>query len=511
MRTHQLSNLTKGLILIIAIVAIGAGLVVWKKKVGGQTHESFNSISREEIEMLLADVAKSNPMILKRLNDEPEMKKQQIDNLKQLLAFASQAQKDGLSTEHPNGQEMQNIRAEIVAVNYDREINKDKGPMPPFGFITDEMVAEYWGQDSQPAPGKGWWASTMEKIGLGEAVDARSHEAEFQDFLDAKITILKASSPDMKDREISDEEKTQAKDVFAKIRIYRKEYETKAAAGELPKEFIAKVNLQVKLQQAQFLARIYSEKVADKMKVTDEEIAKYISEHPELDPKEKRTKAQGILDRAKAGEDFATLANEFTEDPGNKGPDGVGQGGLYKDVPKGRMVAPFETAALALEPGQISPELVETDFGFHIIKLERKLGPSANKDAKPSGEPGAAANAETYDARHILISTNFKDPDKPQAREMPVKEYVRAKLEEEKEKKLLDDIVASNNIQVPSDFTVPAVTDEQLKQMQQRQQMQGMPPGGPGGPGGPGDGAPPQSGPKPAKPEPKKPEPKKTK
>lgn len=510
MRTHQLSNLTKGLILIVAIIAIGAGLVVWKKKVGGQTHESFNSISREEIEMLLADVAKSNPMILKRLNDEPEMKKQQIDNLKQLLAFASQAQRDGLAAEYPNGQEMQNIRAEIVAVNYDREINKDKGPMPPFGFVTEEMVAEYWGQDNQPAPNKGWWTTTMERIGLGEAADARSHEAEFQDFLDSKITILKASSPEMKDREISDEEKAQAKDVFAKIRIYRKEYETKVAAGELPKEFVAKVNLQVKLQQAQFLARIYSEKIADKMKVTDEDIAKYISEHPELDPKEKRAKAQQILDRAKAGEDFGTLANEFTEDPGNKGPDGVGQGGLYKDVPKGRMVAPFETAALALEPGQISPELVETDFGFHIIKLERKLGPSAAKDPKTEG--GAASTpAETYDARHILISTNYKDPDKPQAREMPVKEYVRAKLEEEKEKKLLDDMVASNNIQVPTDFTVPAVTDEQLKQMQQRQQMQGMPPGGPGGPGGPGSpngpGAPDPS--KPAKPQPKKPEPKK--
>jgi len=481
--------------LVIAIVAIGGGLVVWKKKVGGQTHDSFNSISREEIEMLLADVAKSNPMILKRLNDDPEMKKQQIDNLKQLLAFASQAQKEAMTANDPNRQELQNIRAEITAVNYDREINKDKGPMPPFGFITEDMVAAYWGQDGQPAAGKGFWASTMEKLGLGEAAETRSHEAEFQDFLDTKITLLKASSPEMKDREISDEEKTQAKDVFAKIRIYKQEFDTKAAAGELDKDFIAKVNLQVKLQQAQFLARIYSDSIADKTKVTDEDITKYISEHPELDPKEKRTKAQGILDRAKAGEDFAALANEFSEDPGNKGPDGAGQGGIYKDVPKGRMVAPFETAALALEQGQVSPELVETDFGFHIIKLERKLGPSANKDPKAKADPGAATG-DTYDVRHILISTNFKDPDKPQAREMPVKEYVRTKLEDEKEKKMLDEIVAANNIQVPTDFTVPAVTDEQLKQMQQKQQMQGMPPGGPGGPEGPG--AP--GGPNPTKP-----------
>jgi len=501
-----LSNLAKGLILILVIVAIGAGLVVWKNKVGGQAGtESFNSISREEIEMLLADVAKSNPAILKKLAEDPEMKKSQIENLKQLLAFASQAQKEGLTADPTNRQELQNIKAEITAVNYDREINKDKGPMPPFGFITEDMVNQYWGQDGQPAADKGF----LEKIGLGgEAAETRSHETEFNDFLNAKVALLKASSPEMKDREISEEEKTQAKDVFAKIRIYKAEYDTKVAAGELPKEFIAKVNLQVKLQQAQFLARIYSETIAEKMKVTDEEIAQYIAAHPELDPKEKRAKAQGILDRAKAGEDFAKLADEFSEDPGNKGPDGTGQGGAYKDVTKGKMVPAFEAGALAVQVGQVNPELIETDFGFHIIKLDRAL--SAGTAPKTPAAPGAPpASGETYDVRHILISSGVKDPEKPESREMPVKEFVRAKLEEEKEKKLLDDIIKANNVTVPTDFTVPEVSEQQMQEMKQKQQQQmmqqqGMPPGGPGGPDGPGAGAPPPPGdPKPAKPEPK--------
>ena len=437
--------------------------------------------------MLLADVAKSNPQILDRLNKDPNMKKQQLDNLKQLLAFASQAQKDGLGADPTSKQELDSIKAEILAVNYDREINKDKGPMPPFGFISEEQVKAYWEQDNQPPPAKGF----LESIGLSGPKETRSHEAEFNDFLNAKIELMKGSSPDGKDREVSEEEKTQARDIFAKIRIYEAEYEQKVAAGELPKEFIEKADLQVKLQQAQFLARLFSEKLTDKLKVTDEEVAKYISEHPELDPAQKRAKAQGILDRAKAGEDFVALANEFTEDPGNKGADGAGQGGLYKDVPKGRMVAPFEAAALALEPGQVSPELVETDFGFHIIKLERKLG--------KSGE----ATEETYDARHILISTGYKDPENPTARETPVKDYAREKLESEKEKKLLDEIVAANNVQVPDDFNVPQLTPEQLQQMQQKPQMQmppqGMPPGE--------EDAPPA--PKSAKPEAKKPEPKK--
>ena len=199
-----MSNLIKGLILVVVILAIGGGLVVWKKKVGGAANVSFNSISREEIELLLSDVAKTNPMILKKLAEDPEMKKQQIENLKQLLAFASQAQKDGLASSETNVQEMDNVRSEIIAVNYDREINKDKGPMPAFGFITDEMTKAYWDEDNQAKSGP----SLLERIGLSRATEQRSHADEFDAFLNAKIAVLKDGNPEMKDREISDEEKT---------------------------------------------------------------------------------------------------------------------------------------------------------------------------------------------------------------------------------------------------------------------------------------------------------------
>lgn len=457
-----MSNLTKGLILLLAVLGIGAGLVVWKNKVGGHSTGSFNSISKEEVEMLLADVAKVNPMVLKRFAEDPEMKKQQLENLKQLLAFASQAQKEGLTNEPNNRQELKNIESEVIGVNYDRETHKDAGPMPPFGFITEDQINAFWGQGDQ-AP-QGVWASFKNKIGLGP----QNNELEFQKFLDTKVALLKASNPQMKDREISEEEKTQAREIFAKIEIYRKEYEDKVAAGELPKEFQDKVNLQIKLQQAQYLAKLYSEKMAEKTKVSDEDVAKYISEHPELDTGAKKAKAQEILERAKKGDDFAALANEFSEDPGNTDPQTKQKkGGLYADTPKGRMVPAFEQAALALEPGQVAPELVETDYGYHILKLEKK---GEGKD--PSGQP-----AETYDVRHILISTGFKDPANPMGREMPVKAYVRSKLEEEKQKQVIEELVANNHVEVPDDFTVPEVSDEQIKEIMQKQQQmsQGMP------------------------------------
>jgi PPIC-type PPIASE domain len=443
---------------VVVILAIGAGLVVWKQKVGGHA-EPMNRITREEIELLLANAGKVNPMLLKRLAENPEMKKQQIDNLKQLLALASQARKDGETAKPEIQQELKNIRAEIIASSYDKEINKDKGPMPPFGFITEETVTAFWAEDTAP---KNWWASLKDKIGYG----AGNHEAEFQSFLDTKIKLLKEGNPQMANREITDEEKTQAKDFFAKIRIYEKEGlaemdKSRDSAEEKTKwnDFKRTTELQVKLQQAQFLAGLASKKLTDKMKVTDEDIAKYVSEHPELDSKEKKAKAEEILNRAKAGEDFAKLADEFSEDPGNKGPDGKGQGGLYKDISKGKMVAPFEAAALALEPGQISPELVETDFGYHIIKLERK--------GETRGEDGKIA--DTYDARHILISNSVQDPENPMGRPQPVKEMVRGKLEGEKEKEVMDEVLKENPVDVPDDFTIPEVSDQQIQDMMNKQ------------------------------------------
>lgn len=438
------------------ILGIGGALVVWKNKVGGHSGSNFNSISKEEIETLLSDVAKNDPVALKRLAADEAMKKQQLDSLKQLLAFASEAQREGLTNEKPHKQELLNIESEVVAVNYDRSINEGKGPMPPFGFIGEDRVKAFWGEGEQPD--QGWWQNFKNKIGLGK----EDHNLAFDKFLETKLQILGESNPRMKDRQLTEEEKQQARDFFAKISIYNDEYHEKLGKGEIAQDLSKKIELQTKLQQAQYLARVYSTKMAEKLKVTDEEVAKYIAEHPELGQEEKRAKAMEVLNRAKAGEDFATLANEFSDDPGNKDPEGKPQGGFYGNNTKGKMVPQFEAAALALEPGQVTQELVETDFGFHIIKLEKK-GVSEEETTK---------GQETYDVRHILITTGVKDPESPFGGEKPIKVYVKDKLEAEKEKKELDDIVARNHVTVPDDFTIPEISDEQIQEAMKKQQQQ---------------------------------------
>jgi parvulin-like peptidyl-prolyl isomerase len=85
-----------------------------------------------------------------------------------------------------------------------------------------------------------------------------------------------------------------------------------------------------------------------------------------------RKKMEDVLARAKKGEDFAALAKQYSEDPGSKD-----NGGLYENFGRGKMVKPFEDAAFTVPVGGISG-IVETTFGFHILKIE-----SRKKETQP--------------------------------------------------------------------------------------------------------------------------------
>lgn len=92
-----------------------------------------------------------------------------------------------------------------------------------------------------------------------------------------------------------------------------------------------------------------------------------------------KAKAEEVLAKVKAGEDFATLATKYSQDTT------ASAGGDLGFFAKGKMVPEFETAAFALKAGEVS-ELVKTVYGYHIIKVTEVKG-------------------EEIKASHILIKT----------------------------------------------------------------------------------------------------------
>ena len=103
-----------------------------------------------------------------------------------------------------------------------------------------------------------------------------------------------------------------------------------------------------------------------------------------------KEKAQKILDEAKKGGDFGQLAKDNSEDPGSKD-----KGGDLDFVKKGTLVPEFDKVLFEgkLKPGEIYPDLVETQFGWHIVKFIESRGEGDNLEVH---------------AAHILFSK--KDP-----------------------------------------------------------------------------------------------------
>jgi peptidyl-prolyl cis-trans isomerase C len=84
------------------------------------------------------------------------------------------------------------------------------------------------------------------------------------------------------------------------------------------------------------------------------------------DKQQARAKADVVLKKVQGGADFAQLARAESQDRGS-----AENGGDLGFFGKGQMVPPFEAAAFNLKPGEVSP-VVETQFGFHIIKHQEQ-------------------------------------------------------------------------------------------------------------------------------------------
>jgi peptidyl-prolyl cis-trans isomerase C len=204
--------------------------------------------------------------------------------------------------------------------------------------------------------------------------------------------------------------------IVTKVLTGRATDEDKAKAKESTEKLIANARKQFPTDEAferqlqatgmspdQFHSRAYEQTLCEtvverelksKIKITDEEAKKFYDENParferpenvraahvlistvEKDTqkpvpdnvkKEKEKLAKEVKARAEKGEDFAKLVKEYSDDPGSKD-----KGGEYTFA-RGEMVPEFEAAAFSLKTNQIS-DVVETRYGYHIIKLLQKI------------------------------------------------------------------------------------------------------------------------------------------
>jgi peptidyl-prolyl cis-trans isomerase D len=152
-------------------------------------------------------------------------------------------------------------------------------------------------------------------------------------------------------------------------------YEKNKAKYNVPEKRQAKyilldtIKMRAQLTASDDALRQYYTEHADEYRIDDKISAQHIlfktqGKTPQ-ETEQIRQTARGVLQLAKGGADFAKLAKEFSQDVS------AANGGDLGTFGPGQMVPEFERAAFSLAPGAIS-DLVQTEFGFHIIKVNEK-------------------------------------------------------------------------------------------------------------------------------------------
>ena len=178
-------------------------------------------------------------------------------------------------------------------------------------------------------------------------------------------------------------------DVDNELKGYKKGFaDDKAFAKALSESGITEAELRKQVGKNLTIQKFIDTKFKGKVQVTEQEAKDFYNSNqdkfaqpemaharhilitakeaePKADKDRKRAKLVEIKKQLKGGADFAELAKQYSDCPSKE------RGGDLGFFPRGQMVKPFDQAAFKMMPGDIS-DIVETEFGYHLIKLEEK-------------------------------------------------------------------------------------------------------------------------------------------
>ncbi|MEA2096054.1 MAG: peptidylprolyl isomerase [Candidatus Cloacimonadota bacterium] len=213
------------------------------------------------------------------------------------------------------------------------------------------------------------------------------------DMIEAKLIIQKAKEEeyevdDQMIKEMAEDQIKQVASQFPSELEFKKELRGAGLSVPDLKDYYIEM-----MTEEQLKSQIIRHNIKSKIHITEGEVEEYYKENlvdipprPEMykigmivrfikagkDTKEKvLVEINKIRDKVNEGADFAELAKEYSDGPS------AANGGNLGFFGKGMMVKPFEAAAFALMPGEIS-EVIETQFGYHIIKVLEKKGNEVN-------------------------------------------------------------------------------------------------------------------------------------
>ena len=301
--------------------------------------------------------------------------------------------------------------AGVVSIGGAYSIGKSKGRLLPASYRSysaNKVMAkvgdvEITGKDLEEVMEPVFYLQGKEKMSE-EEIDA--YEYSMLDYMTTKEALYlegKENGVSVTDEEVEEEYKTIMSSTTSEFNMTEEEYLSKFnltkenLKKDMEKELIAVKYMGEKTKVTEEEAKNYYDKNKDEflerrsshilIKTTDDDGNELSDEKK----KEAKQKAEDILKRVKNGEDFASLAKEYSQDTSATN---GGDIGYSKD---GELVKSFEDALKSLKNGEVYPEVVESDYGYHIIK---KTG---EKQASFEDDKESLITKLSYNKQNTLI------------------------------------------------------------------------------------------------------------